>query len=57
LFLPSLIMALCCIFWPVLLLIGGIKETYFSTLWTLGYREWTGRGSAGEMVVDAAPAV
>jgi hypothetical protein len=57
LFLPSLLMAICCIFWPVLLLISGIKETYFSTLWTLGYREWTGRGSAGEMVVDAAPAV
>lgn len=57
LFLPSLIMALCCIFWPVLLLISGIETTYFSTLWTLGYREWTGRGSAGEMVVDVAPAV
>jgi len=57
LFLPSLFMALCCIFWPVLLLISGIKETYFSTLWTLGYREWTGRGPAGEMVVEAAPAV
>ena len=57
LFLPSLLMALCCIFWPVLLLISGIKETYFSTLWTLGYREWTGRGPAGEMVVEAAPAV
>ena len=54
---PGFFMALCCIFWPVLLLISGTKETYFSTLWTLGYREWTGRGSAGEMVVDAAPAV
>jgi len=38
---PTLILALCCIFWPVLLLIQGTIAAYFSTMWTLAWREWT----------------
>ncbi|GAB4474651.1 MAG: hypothetical protein Kow00124_14820 [Anaerolineae bacterium] len=44
---------LCCIFWPILLVINGGIVAYFSTLWTLAWREWTSRGQSGE----PAPAV
>jgi hypothetical protein len=47
LFLPGLIMVLCCILWPVLLLIRGAIAAYFSTMWTLAWREWTGLGHPG----------
>ena len=39
--LPGLLMALCCVLWPVLILIEGTKAAYFSTLWTLAWKEWT----------------
>ncbi len=42
LFLPNVVMALCCVLWPVLLLVEGTIAAYFSTLWTLAWREWTG---------------
>jgi len=43
----GVIMVLCCMLWPLFLLIRGAIAAYFSTLWTLAWREWT----------DAAPAV
>jgi hypothetical protein len=46
LFVPTVILALCCIFWPVLLLIQGTIAAYFSTMWTLAWREWTGAPAA-----------
>ncbi len=33
--------ALCCLLWPLLILAQGAIEAYFSTLWTLAWREWT----------------
>jgi len=42
LFLPGLMMLLCCILWPLLLAIKGTVTSYFSTLWTLAWRAWTG---------------
>jgi len=41
LLLPQILMALCCVLWPVLLLVQGAMASYFSTLWTLAWREWT----------------
>jgi hypothetical protein len=38
---PGVLMALCCVLWPVLLVIRGAIAAYFSTLWTLAWREWT----------------
>jgi hypothetical protein len=38
---PGLIMAFCCLLWPVWLLIRGAIAAYFSTFWTLAWREWT----------------
>jgi hypothetical protein len=51
LFIPSLIMTLCCLLWPILLLIQGVITAYFSTVWTLAWREWTGAQPAA---LDAA---
>lgn len=39
--LPGIFLALCCILWPVLLLIQGAIAAYFSAMWTLAWREWT----------------
>lgn len=33
---------LCCILWPLLLLVQGGIAAYFSTMWTLAWRGWTG---------------
>ena len=41
LFLPALIGSLCCLLWPVLLILQGAVTTYFSTVWTLAWREFT----------------
>ena len=38
---PGIFMALCCVLWPVLLVIEGFKAAYFSTVWTLAWQEWT----------------
>ena len=44
--------ALCCLVWPFLWVINGSIATYFSSVWTLAWREWTGGGA-----IEAAPAV
>jgi hypothetical protein len=43
-FVPGVIMSICCLFWPLLLLVHGAVTAYFSTMWTLAWREWTGLG-------------
>ena len=50
LLLPNIVMALCCVLWPLLLLVQGAMASYFSTLWTLAWREWTGLDHAGGIV-------
>jgi hypothetical protein len=42
-FIPGILILLCCVLWPLLLLINGAKTAYFSTLWTLAWRQWTGQ--------------
>lgn len=44
--LPSIVMTLCCLLWPILILIQGGITAYFSTLWTLAWRQWTGQTTA-----------
>jgi len=39
---PGILIALCCFLWPVFLLIEGGFTAFYSTLWTLAWREWTG---------------
>ena len=36
-----LLPALCCVFWPLWLLVQGTAAAFFSTLWTLAWRQWT----------------
>ena len=48
---PGLIVALCCLLWPVLIVVQGTVAAYFSTLWTLAWRRWT--GEATEPASDA----
>ena len=46
---PVAVLALCCLFWPVLLLLQGAVTACFSTMWTLAWRQWTDVGPvAGE---------
>ncbi len=52
LILPGLVMLLCCVLWPVLLAIRGAITSYFSTVWTLAWREWTGLGHAGQVLPE-----
>jgi hypothetical protein len=46
LILPGLLSLLCCLLWPLLILVQGGIEAYFSTLWTLAWRRWTGEAAA-----------
>jgi hypothetical protein len=46
LFLPGMLAALCCLVWPLLLVVAGGVQAYFSALWTLAWREWAGAGMA-----------
>jgi hypothetical protein len=41
-FLPGLILVLCCLLWPLLLVVQGAVSAFVSTLWTLAWRTWTG---------------
>jgi len=36
--LPGMVMVICCLLWPVLILIRGAIAAHFSTLWTLAWR-------------------
>jgi hypothetical protein len=42
LFLPGLILVLCCCLWPLLLAVQGFFEAFVSAIWTLAWRTWTG---------------
>lgn len=43
LFIPGILILLCCFLWPLLLLIQGTFAAFYSTLWTLAWNEWRGR--------------
>lgn len=42
LFLPTILLSICCLLWPIFLLLQGIITAYFSALWTLVWESWTG---------------
>lgn len=42
LFIPGILSALCCLLWPLLILVQAAFVAYYSTLWTLAWREWVG---------------
>ncbi len=42
-FAGSIFAVLCCLLWPLFIVFGGAVNAYFSSIWTLAWREWTGR--------------
>ena len=54
--LSGILMALCCVLWPVLLLIQGAIASYFSTMWTLAWRQWTGVSAPDVAVLEPSVA-
>jgi hypothetical protein len=53
-----LVPTVCCILWPLVIVANGGITAFFSTVWTLAWREWTGRkGRVGEPVIEPGPAV
>ncbi len=53
LIIPAILMALCCLLWPLLILIEGAISAYFSTLWTLAWREFTLGSELTEVIPEA----
>lgn len=45
--LPGILIALCCLLWPLLLVFNGTFAAFYSTLWTLAWIEWTSPALAG----------
>jgi hypothetical protein len=43
LFVPGIILALCCFLWPLLFIVQGAISAFVSSLWTLAWRTWTGK--------------
>lgn len=42
LLLPAgIVVALCCLLWPLLFLFQGLMAAFFSAVWTLAWRQWT----------------
>jgi len=39
---PAILVTLCCLLWPLLLIVQGIIKAFFSTLWTLAWNYWVG---------------
>jgi len=52
LLLVLLMPALCCILWPVLLAVQGTASAFFSTAWTLAWREWTGLATGAAVSLE-----
>jgi hypothetical protein len=48
-----LVPALCCLVWPLLLLVQGTAAAYFSTMWTLAWRRWISVSSTDDGAVVA----
>ena len=54
----GLISSLCCLLFPVMWVIQGAFETYYSTMWTLAWRDWTGMaGKSDVVIIEKAPGV
>ena len=39
---PAILAAMCCLLWPLLILIQAAFAAFYSILWTLAWREWVG---------------
>jgi hypothetical protein len=41
-FIPAILAAMCCLLWPVIILVQAGFLTFYSILWTLSWRDWVG---------------
>jgi len=39
---PAVLAAMCCLLWPLLILVQAVFTAFYSILWTLAWREWVG---------------
>ena len=53
LFLPGLVLVLCCLLWPLLLVLQGAISAFLSAVWTLAWRTWTGEPPLAEKAPTA----
>lgn len=51
LFLPGIVISLCCFLWPLLIITQGAFAAFYSTLWTLAWNTWTERTEDGNVVI------
>lgn len=54
---PTFISVACCCLAPILWAVRGAVKAYFMTLWTVAWREWTGRTRTGEPGIQPVPGV
>jgi hypothetical protein len=54
LFVPGIVVALCCFLWPIYLVAQGAVNAYLSALWTLAWRSWTGEPPMLEQTTTTA---
>lgn len=52
LFIPGIIVVICCFLWPLLLIAQGAGSAFVSSLWTLAWRNWTGKSQ----ILEKSPA-
>lgn len=46
LFVPGILIAVCCFLWPVLVIVQGAFVAFYSSLWTLAWNQWTNADTA-----------
>jgi hypothetical protein len=51
---PAFIMTICCILLPLLWVVGGAIQAYFSTVWTLAWRQWAGGDAVGTVTMQSS---
>jgi hypothetical protein len=54
LFIPAIIVVVCCFLWPLAILAQGFFTAAVSALWTLAWRDWTGAAPMVEKQPAAA---
>jgi hypothetical protein len=41
LLIPEAAVSLCCLLWPIMWVLWGLSQSFFSALWTLAWQDWT----------------
>jgi hypothetical protein len=38
---PEAVVSVCCLLWPLMWMLWGLSQSFFSALWTLAWQDWT----------------